>query len=46
MTPTTVHRSETFSLGGDLEVHRLGDGAMQITGEGVWGPPKDHDALA
>src|SRR5580765_1704481 len=48
MTPTTtVHRSDTFSLGGDLEVHRLGYGAMQITGDGVWGPPKDHDgALA
>src|SRR6478736_9627675 len=48
MTPsTTVHRAETFRLGGDLEVHRLGYGAMQITGDGVWGPPKDHDgALA
>jgi aryl-alcohol dehydrogenase-like predicted oxidoreductase len=28
---------------GDLEVHRLGYGAMQLTGEGVWGPPKDPD---
>jgi aryl-alcohol dehydrogenase-like predicted oxidoreductase len=48
MTPsTTVHRAETFRLGGDLEVHRLGYGAMQITGDGVWGPPKDHEgALA
>jgi pyridoxine 4-dehydrogenase len=37
----------TFRLGGDLEIHRLGYGAMQITGEGVWGPPADHDgALA
>jgi len=34
----------TLTLGGDLEVHRLGFGAMRITGEGVWGPPPDHDA--
>jgi aryl-alcohol dehydrogenase-like predicted oxidoreductase len=27
---------------GDLEVGRLGFGAMRITGEGVWGPPRDH----
>jgi pyridoxine 4-dehydrogenase len=48
MTPTTTVRTNpTFRLGGDLEVHRLGYGAMQITGDGVWGPPADHDgALA
>lgn len=34
--------SNTFSLGGDLPVHRLGFGAMRITGEGVWGPPRDR----
>ena len=34
----------TFTIGGDLEVTRLGHGAMRITGEGIWGPPKDHDA--
>jgi pyridoxine 4-dehydrogenase len=34
----------TFTIGGDLEVHRLGYGAMRITGDGVWGPPPDHDA--
>jgi pyridoxine 4-dehydrogenase len=33
----------TFHIGGDLEVHRLGFGAMRITGDGVWGPPRDHD---
>ncbi len=33
----------TLTLGGDREVHRLGFGAMRITGEGVWGPPPDHD---
>lgn len=32
----------TFLLGGDLPVHRLGFGAMRITGEGVWGPPADR----
>ncbi|WP_330228572.1 aldo/keto reductase [Nocardia sp. NBC_00508] len=35
--------SGTFALGGDLPVHRLGYGAMQITGPGVWGDPKDPD---
>jgi aryl-alcohol dehydrogenase-like predicted oxidoreductase len=34
----------TFTIGGDLEVHRLGYGAMRITGDGIWGPPRDHDA--
>jgi aryl-alcohol dehydrogenase-like predicted oxidoreductase len=33
----------TFSIGGDLEVRRLGFGAMRITGKGIWGPPPDHD---
>jgi pyridoxine 4-dehydrogenase len=33
--------SGTFKLGGDLPVYRLGFGAMRITGEGVWGDPKD-----
>jgi pyridoxine 4-dehydrogenase len=48
MTPTTTVRTNpTFLLGGDLEVHRLGYGAMQITGDGVWGPPESHEgALA
>jgi aryl-alcohol dehydrogenase-like predicted oxidoreductase len=35
-------KSGTFQLGGDLPVHRLGFGAMRLTGDGVWGPPKDH----
>jgi len=34
---------DTFLLGGDLPVHRLGFGAMRIVGKGVWGPPEDHD---
>jgi len=33
--------SATVSLGGELIVRRLGFGAMRITGDGVWGPPKD-----
>jgi pyridoxine 4-dehydrogenase len=33
----------TFRIGGELEVVRLGFGAMRITGEGIWGPPRDHD---
>ena len=35
--------SGTFSIGGDLPVHRLGYGTMQLTGPGVWGPPRDPD---
>ncbi|MCU1240079.1 MAG: putative oxidoreductase [Candidatus Acidoferrum typicum] len=30
------------SLGGEVSVHRLGYGAMRLTGEGIWGPPKDR----
>jgi pyridoxine 4-dehydrogenase len=47
MTQRPAQNSGTFSLGGDLPVHRLGFGAMRITGKGIWGPPADHDtALA
>ena len=35
--------SGTFDIGGDLPVVRLGYGTMQLPGEGVWGPAKDHD---
>jgi pyridoxine 4-dehydrogenase len=34
--------SKTFKIGGAIEVKRLGFGAMQITGRGVWGPPRDR----
>src|SRR5262249_38341097 len=34
----------TISLGGELSVHRLGYGAMRLTGEGIWGPPKNRGA--
>lgn len=33
---------ETFSIGGDMPVHRLGFGAMRITGPGIWGEPADR----
>src|ERR687895_2101318 len=32
-----------ISVGGDLEVNRLGFGAMRITGNGIWGQPADRD---
>ena len=38
-----VRASGTFRIGGELDVVRLGFGAMRITGEGIWGPPNDHD---
>jgi len=34
-------RSGTFAIGGDMPVHRLGFGSMQLTGPGIWGDPKD-----
>ncbi|WP_462265603.1 aldo/keto reductase [Mucilaginibacter sp.] len=37
-----VSYKETFSVGGDIEVKRLGYGAMRITGKGIWGPPANH----
>jgi pyridoxine 4-dehydrogenase len=36
--------SGVFKIGGDLPVHRLGFGAMRITGPGIWGDPKDPGA--
>ena len=44
-TDTTSNASAAGQVHlGDLVVHRLGYGAMRITGQGIWGPPKDHDA--
>lgn len=42
-SPSPAAASGTFRLGGDLPVHRLGFGAMRITGPGVWGEPADPD---
>ena len=41
-TATAV--SKTFSLGNELEINRLGYGAMRITGKGIWGEPSDREA--
>lgn len=44
MTQTTnAAQSGQFSIGGDLQVNRLGFGAMRLTGKGIWGEPEDHD---
>jgi len=46
MTTTTevnAAASGTFSIGGDVPIHRLGYGAMRITGDGIWGEPKDRE---
>ncbi len=44
MEQVTAESSGTFMLGGELPVHRLGFGAMRITGEGIWGEPRDAAA--
>jgi pyridoxine 4-dehydrogenase len=43
MSTPNAATSGTFSIGGDLPVHRLGFGAMRITGPGIWGEPKDRE---
>lgn len=44
---TNAAKSGTFTIGGKATVHRLGFGAMRVTGDGVWGPPKDKaEAMA
>jgi len=44
-TPTNTLASQggTFNIGRDLPVHRLGFGAMRLTGKGIWGEPANHD---
>lgn len=39
---TQVLVRKEFTIGGDLKVRRMGFGAMRITGQGIWGPPKDR----
>ena len=41
MSTLSARGSGQFAIGGDLPVHRLGFGAMRITGQGVWGEPAD-----
>ena len=45
MTTKEIHASAsgTFTLGGDIHINRLGFGAMRITGEGIWGEPKNPE---
>jgi pyridoxine 4-dehydrogenase len=43
MSVTTTELTRTFKIGGDLEVNRLGFGAMRIVGDGVWGEPVDAE---
>src|SRR6478672_1544633 len=40
---STSKDEETFLLGGDVLVNRLGFGAMRLTGEGIWGWPPDRE---
>lgn len=42
MSDLNAAKSGSFTIGGDLPVHRLGFGAMRITGRGIWGPPADR----
>lgn len=47
MSATTALNSGIFRIGAEIEVHRLGFGAMRLTGRGIWGPPSDRtEALA
>ncbi|HXB92939.1 MAG TPA: aldo/keto reductase [Puia sp.] len=43
MSSTQVSIQKDLTIGGDMTVHRMGFGAMRITGDGIWGPPKDRD---
>jgi aryl-alcohol dehydrogenase-like predicted oxidoreductase len=42
MTSKNAAAAGSFSIGGDIAVHRLGFGAMRITGPGIWGAPRDR----
>src|SRR5690606_39387781 len=37
-----IENAKTFTLGGELKVHRLGFGAMRLTGDGIWGEPRNR----
>lgn len=43
MTAKAEQAAGTFAIGGDVTVHRIGFGAMRITGTGVWGEPRDAE---
>ena len=42
MNTIDAGKSGSFKIGGDIEIHRLGFGAMRITGDGIWGEPRDR----
>ena len=42
MVKLDAGKSGSFKIGGDIEIHRLGFGAMRLTGPGIWGPPADR----
>jgi aryl-alcohol dehydrogenase-like predicted oxidoreductase len=42
MTDLNAAKSGTFAIDGKAKVHRLGFGAMRVTGPGIWGPPQDR----
>jgi aryl-alcohol dehydrogenase-like predicted oxidoreductase len=42
VTPSNAAKSGTFEVGGEIAIHRLGYGAMRITGEGIFGEPADR----
>ncbi|HWD84974.1 MAG TPA: aldo/keto reductase [Solirubrobacteraceae bacterium] len=44
ISATSVRPSAVFSIGGEVTVHRLGYGTMQLPGPGVWGEPRDRGA--
>jgi aryl-alcohol dehydrogenase-like predicted oxidoreductase len=41
MTAPNAAAAGRFKIGGEIEITRLGYGSMRLTGEGIWGPPKD-----
>jgi pyridoxine 4-dehydrogenase len=41
MTLSTLNKTDSYLIGNDITVNRMGYGAMRITGDGIWGPPKD-----
>ncbi len=43
MSQPNAAKSGTFKVGGDIAVHRLGFGAMRLTGRGIWGEPADRE---
>ncbi len=43
MTTQVKEIKQTFDIAGELPVNRMGYGAMRITGDGIWGPPKDRE---